>query len=93
MVSLLGYASAILGLAILYFIVSPFLSPLRSVPGPFLARFTKLWWLERLRRGHFDQENIELHREYGPVVRYGPHHVRMPMGQKAPRLLRQSYES
>lgn len=40
-------------------------SPLRSIPGPFLARFTKLWYLWRVYNGHFEQENIALHRKYG----------------------------
>ena len=40
-------------------------SPLRSIPGPFFARFTKLWYLWRVYNSHFEQENIELHRKYG----------------------------
>jgi hypothetical protein len=40
-------------------------SPLRSIHGPFLARFTKLWYLWRVYNGHFEQENIALHRKYG----------------------------
>jgi hypothetical protein len=40
-------------------------SPLRSIPGPLLARFSKLWYLWRVYHGHFEQDNIELHRKYG----------------------------
>ncbi|PLN82356.1 pisatin demethylase [Aspergillus taichungensis] len=46
--------------------------PLRRVPGPWLARFTRLWELVQIRRGHFEQVNIDLHRRYGPVVRVTP---------------------
>ncbi|KAI1505313.1 cytochrome P450 [Biscogniauxia marginata] len=47
-------------------------SPLRSVPGPFLARFTDLWYFWKLWGGSFERVNKELHEKYGPVVRYGP---------------------
>lgn len=40
-------------------------SPLRSVPGPFLARFTRFWYLQQVRAGNFEKVNIELHRKYG----------------------------
>ncbi|KAI1077749.1 cytochrome P450 [Whalleya microplaca] len=47
-------------------------SPLRSVPGPFLAQFTDLWYFWKLNGGSFEKVNRELHEKYGPVVRYGP---------------------
>jgi hypothetical protein len=50
-------------------ILLPFLktlfSPLRKVSGPFLARFTDLWYLWRVRRGRFEWDNIALHKKYG----------------------------
>ncbi|KAM0328843.1 hypothetical protein ACHAQA_005259 [Verticillium albo-atrum] len=48
------------------------LSPLRSVPGPFVARFTDAWYLWRLYQGRFEKEALALHERYGPVVRLGP---------------------
>ncbi|KAL4890319.1 cytochrome protein [Aspergillus ambiguus] len=45
-----------------------------SVPGPFYTRFTKIWYFNRVRRGHFEQDNIQLHERYGPVVRIAPDH-------------------
>ncbi|XWW95593.1 hypothetical protein V2A60_003558 [Cordyceps javanica] len=47
-------------------------SPLRSIPGPFFARFTRLWYFVRVLKGHFEAENIALHRRYGPIVRIAP---------------------
>ncbi|KAF4908443.1 Pisatin demethylase [Colletotrichum viniferum] len=47
-------------------------SPLRSVPGPFLARVTDLWYLYHVRQGSFEKVNIKLHEQYGPIARYGP---------------------
>ncbi|CAJ0547399.1 Ff.00g041530.m01.CDS01 [Fusarium sp. VM40] len=64
-------ASAIIykAVSILY---NVFCSPLKNVPGPILARFTDLWYINRIRKGHFEHDNISLHRKYGPIVRYGP---------------------
>ncbi|KAM5343954.1 hypothetical protein ACJ41O_012491 [Fusarium nematophilum] len=47
-------------------------SPLASVPGPFLARFTDLWYVWRINKGYFERDNISLHQKYGPIIRYGP---------------------
>ncbi|RHZ52629.1 cytochrome P450 [Aspergillus thermomutatus] len=47
---------------------------LRTIPGPFLTRLTKLWYFHRVRTGHFETDNIALHRRYGPVVRIAPDH-------------------
>jgi hypothetical protein len=46
--------------------------PLRSVPGPFLARFTAWWEWSVVRARHYEAVNIELHEKYGNVVRLGP---------------------
>ncbi|KAK2684150.1 Cytochrome P450, E-class, group I [Fusarium oxysporum f. sp. vasinfectum] len=49
-----------------------FCSPLKNIPGPILARVTDLWYVNRIRKGHFERDNILLHRKYGSIVRYGP---------------------
>jgi hypothetical protein len=46
--------------------------PLRDVPGPLIARFTRLWYLLEIYRGHYEQTNIKLHNKYGPIVRIAP---------------------
>jgi hypothetical protein len=40
-------------------------SPLTRVPGPFLARFTRLWLLKQVYLGTYPKTSIELHRKYG----------------------------
>ncbi|KAI8255633.1 hypothetical protein K4K56_007815 [Colletotrichum sp. SAR 10_98] len=57
---------------ILYSLVRWIRSPLRSVPGPSLARFTDFWYFRRLKQGGFEKVNQRLHERYGPIVRYGP---------------------
>ncbi|KAL3485860.1 cytochrome P450 [Aspergillus germanicus] len=46
--------------------------PLRNVPGPKWARFTRLWYLRAVNKGNFEMANIDLHRAHGPVVRIAP---------------------
>lgn len=59
------------GLGLLYTISLALFSPLRRVPGPVSARFTNLFYLNRVRHGRFHYENKDLHRKYGPVLRLG----------------------
>ncbi|KAF9771388.1 hypothetical protein IL306_010970 [Fusarium sp. DS 682] len=47
-------------------------SPLTRVPGPFLARFTRLWLLKQAYFGTYPKTSIELHKKYGPIVRIAP---------------------
>lgn len=42
-----------------------FLSPLRKVPGPFLARITQWWEYVIVSRGKSHLDYIRLHEEYG----------------------------
>ncbi|KAI1754951.1 cytochrome P450 [Xylaria castorea] len=53
-------------------LVRSVLSPLRSVPGPFLARCGDLWYLWHVGKGRWEMREIELHRKHGDIVRYGP---------------------
>ncbi|KAI0432674.1 cytochrome P450 [Xylaria sp. FL1042] len=48
------------------------LSPLRSVPGPFLARWSDAWYLWQVKKGNWETRNIDLHRKHGAIIRYGP---------------------
>ncbi|KAK1764513.1 cytochrome P450 [Phialemonium atrogriseum] len=50
-------------------------SPLRQVPGPWLAAYTRLWKLYHTSRDNMELVNIDLHRRYGPIVRIAPHEV------------------
>jgi hypothetical protein len=39
--------------------------PLRDIPGPFLARFTRLWLLRQYVKGDFQKTNLQLHDQCG----------------------------
>lgn len=67
-----SFSAALVVLYVLYALLAAFSSPLRKVPGPLYARFTNLFYLNRVRHGRFQHENLALHRNFGPLVRLGP---------------------
>ncbi|KAB8256643.1 cytochrome P450 [Aspergillus pseudonomiae] len=60
------------GCVLLPVLIRAVIPTLRSVPGPFLARFSRLWYFIQVYRGRFPWSNIELHRKYGAIVRIAP---------------------
>lgn len=72
----LGFYAAAAAAALVARILLPFFktlfSPLRSIPGPLVARFTDFWYFLRMRKANWEKDNMALHRKYGEVVRYGP---------------------
>lgn len=58
---------------VLYSLLQFILDPLRNIPGPFFARFTRLWYFIEIYKGRFELTEIELHKKYGPIVRIAPH--------------------
>ncbi|KAH8742276.1 cytochrome P450 [Diaporthe sp. PMI_573] len=59
-------------------------SPLKNVPGPFLARITHWFEYFMVQRGDSNLEYVRLHKKYGPVVRVGPNRysISLPSGVK-----------
>ncbi|KAK5054408.1 hypothetical protein LTR84_001298 [Exophiala bonariae] len=71
---------------IIYQATKAFLDPLKAIPGPFWARFTRAWYLRKVWHGDFEKTNIALHEKYGthpvdtapqadccgPIVRIAP---------------------
>ncbi|RAO74216.1 uncharacterized protein BHQ10_010228 [Talaromyces amestolkiae] len=74
--SILSYLPTLLAgsgaLLVLYYLIEPLLRPLRDIPGPFLARYTRLWELYQNWRGQFEHVTVALHKQYGPIVRLAP---------------------
>ncbi|KAJ4341861.1 hypothetical protein N0V87_001526 [Didymella glomerata] len=64
--------TALLALGVVRYVYQTLTSPLRDVPGPFLARFTRLWELWAICKHETATLNIALHKRYGPVVRLAP---------------------
>jgi len=63
--TLLQLCAAGITLALLYRVYRAAADPLRSIPGPLLARFTRVWYTIALSKGDFEKQNIQLHRKYG----------------------------
>ncbi|KAG5637677.1 hypothetical protein H0H81_003645 [Sphagnurus paluster] len=47
----------------------------RSIPGPFLAKFTDAWLGLVAKNGHRSEVVHEMHQKYGPLVRLAPNHI------------------
>ncbi|KAH6951445.1 cytochrome P450 [Fusarium avenaceum] len=61
-----------LAIYLVHFVIRSLRSPLRTIPGPWLARFTDGWYFLNIRKGSFQNVNIDLHKKHGTIVRYGP---------------------
>ncbi|KAJ5683485.1 cytochrome protein [Penicillium macrosclerotiorum] len=55
-----------------WYLTAYLISPLRRVPGPFLAGWTNLWRMFHVRQGKYHVVIADLHKKYGPVVRIAP---------------------
>lgn len=66
---LIPFLGVLLGLYRLFF------HPLASIPGPFFAKLTSLWYVYRSYRGDVTSHVRKLHRKHGKVVRIGPNTV------------------
>ena len=69
----------VLAIAVIYVLVSSLRltvwSPLRKVPGPFLASISGLYRLSLVATGKAPSSYQRVHRDYGKIVRVGPNHV------------------
>jgi hypothetical protein len=61
--------------AVSYYVFTYLQSPLRRIPGPFLAAFTDLWRVGSWWTGRTHLAQIQLHRRFGRAVRLGPNMV------------------
>ncbi|KAI8680400.1 hypothetical protein NCS57_00320500 [Fusarium keratoplasticum] len=52
-----------------------FLSPLKHIPGPFLAKFTDFYRAGLTTRGHVDSTTRGWHKKWGSAVRVGPNAI------------------
>lgn len=55
-----------------YLVYYRYLHPLSKYPGPFWASVTDAWKAYQLSTLHLPEKLMELHQEYGEVVRVGP---------------------
>lgn len=78
----------LLGLATILAVIvhRRYFSPLRDIPGPFLASFSRLWHLGQVLGGDQRTRLYELHKKHGPFVRIAHDEVSVSHPD-APKLL------
>ncbi|KAL1987773.1 hypothetical protein VTN96DRAFT_2613 [Rasamsonia emersonii] len=70
------YATLLIVLGILLrLITNRYKRGLSNIPGPTLAKYTRLWKLYDVWKGDSHNTSIRLHRQYGNLVRIGPKHI------------------
>lgn len=76
---------AILLLPVVFYLL-PYLRnwSIRSIPGPFAAKFSNLWLLYQARRGRRYLAVHEAHKKYGTLVRIAPNHVSVADAEAIP---------
>ena len=62
-------------LALMYMLYVRYATPLRKIPGPFLASITKLWVVQQTRGLNRHLVDIDLRKKYGTMVRVAPNEV------------------
>ena len=61
---------------------------LRAYPGPFIASLTDFWLLNTFWRNQpWQNTSKELHKKYGPIVRYGPNRLMFSSPRSIPVIL------
>jgi hypothetical protein len=45
------------------------------IPGPFIASISNYWKIQAAWKEQMPQQNIDLHKKYGPLVRVGPNMI------------------
>ena len=57
--------SLVVTAAVVQRVYKAYTSPLRDIPGPWLARLTRLWLAKAIAGADFEKTNIQLHQKYG----------------------------
>lgn len=76
-------------LLVVQFLWTYFYSPLKNIPGPFIAQFTNLWRFLDVWGGRSELTQKSLHDKYGAAVRLGPNVVSL----NDPRLIKSIYST
>ena len=66
---------AVLSLFLLFLQCRTLRHPLRSIPGPLIARFSRLWMVWHAWKGDMNRTMIALHDKHGKLVRTGPNEI------------------
>ncbi|KAI3575820.1 cytochrome P450 oxidoreductase [Fusarium oxysporum f. sp. albedinis] len=70
--SMLLLAATAVAILVFRALMQAYTSTKRNIPGPFLAKFSRLWYLSRIWTRQCHLEMINLHKQYGPLVQVAP---------------------
>jgi hypothetical protein len=73
---------------LLWVIYALTLHPLASIPGPFWASVSRLWYMYRIYVGDMHNVQRRLHEQYGPIVRIAPNEVSTTELSAIPKIYR-----
>lgn len=62
--------------------------PLASVPGPFWASVSRIWYMYRIYVGDMEVVQRGLHEKYGPIIRIAPNEVSTSEPSAIPKIYR-----
>ncbi|KAL6706195.1 hypothetical protein ACN47E_005930 [Coniothyrium glycines] len=62
--------------------------PLASVPGPFWASTSRIWYMYRIYAGDMHHVQRQLHEKYGPIIRIAPNEVSTTDVSAIPKIYR-----
>lgn len=71
----LNFLFVLVGLITVRLLWRRFGGGLSGIPGPAVAKITRLWKLHSVWKGDHHRTEIRLHQKHGPLVRIGPRHV------------------
>jgi hypothetical protein len=75
LLNMIMFIVLVLVAAVLCHLIPCLTSPLKNIPGPFLAKFTNLWRVRVYCRFATWETQRPLHARYGSAVRIGPNMV------------------
>ncbi|MCJ1239302.1 hypothetical protein MMC14_007296 [Varicellaria rhodocarpa] len=73
--SMFLYATVLVSFATIYIAYLFFGGPVGKIPGPPLAKLSRVWLVRLSRKGDMHRKMIDLHAKYGTLVRTGPNEV------------------
>lgn len=73
--TLVGISFWLLTAVVAYILYLRYLAGLRHISGPFIASFSNWWKIKAAWQEQMPQQNIALHKKYGPLVRIGPNMI------------------
>lgn len=71
----INLALVFVGLYLLRLVYNRLRPGVRGIPGPTLAKYTRLWKAYSVWKGDHHLTEVALHKKHGPFVRIGPKHV------------------